>query len=156
MESHLWPKTAKIQLKLARKHLDDPQGSWENILWAYEAKTFLKFASLYIWRKHSTSEQKSDWWKWKCPTVSGPGHVAVVDGTINPVEVQFGVSVGAAGRRSKIHQSPPLNGSNKSGLKSDWDEFKPSVQVQKRKPNKKSGRAWHCGFRAFSSETTWC
>lgn len=104
-----------------------------------------KFASLYIWRKHSTSEQKG---------VSGPGHVAVVDGTINPVEVQFGFSVGAAGWRSKIHQSPPLNGSNKSGVKSDWDEFEPSVQLQKRKPNKKSGRAWHCGFRALSSETT--
>lgn len=92
----LTKKNIKARLTFATKHLNDPQDFWENILWTDETKVelFGRCVSRYIWRKSNTAFQKKN----IIPTVkhgggsvmvlgcfaaSGPGRLAVIDGTMN-------------------------------------------------------------------------
>ncbi|KAF7670306.1 hypothetical protein LDENG_00272020 [Lucifuga dentata] len=89
-------KNTKARLTFAKKHLDDPQDFWENILWTDETKVelFGRCASRYIWRKTNTAFQKKNIiptvkhgggsvMVWGCFAASGPGRLAVIDGTMN-------------------------------------------------------------------------
>lgn len=86
----------KARLTFGKKHLDDPQDFWENILWTDETKVelFGRCASRYIWRKSNTAFQKKNIiptvkygggsvMVWGCFAASGPGRLAVIDGTMN-------------------------------------------------------------------------
>ncbi len=86
----------KARLSFARKHLDDPQDFWENTLWTDETKVelFGRCVSHYIWRKSNTAFQKKNIiptvkygggsvMVWGCFAASGPGRLAVINGTMN-------------------------------------------------------------------------
>ncbi|KAK3562843.1 hypothetical protein QTP86_010750 [Hemibagrus guttatus] len=94
-------KNIKARLSFARKHLDDPQDFWENTLWTDETKIELlgRSVSHYVWRKSNTAFQI----KIIIPTVkygggsvmvcgcfaaSGPGRLAVINGTMNSAVYQ--------------------------------------------------------------------
>ncbi|KAK3525999.1 hypothetical protein QTP70_011800 [Hemibagrus guttatus] len=94
-------KNIKARLSFARKHLDDPQDFWENILWTDETKIelFERSVSHYVWHKSNTAFQKKN----IIPTVkyggasvmvwggfaaSGPGRLAVINGTMNSAVYQ--------------------------------------------------------------------
>uniref|UniRef100_A0AAY5KSE6 Transposase Tc1-like domain-containing protein n=1 Tax=Esox lucius TaxID=8010 RepID=A0AAY5KSE6_ESOLU len=55
-------KNIKAHIIFARKHLDDPQGIWENTLWTDETKVelFGRCVSHYIWRKSNSAFQKKN------------------------------------------------------------------------------------------------
>ncbi|KAF7640693.1 hypothetical protein LDENG_00022540, partial [Lucifuga dentata] len=84
----LTKKNTKARLTFAKKHLDDPQDFWENILWTDETKVEL-FGSVKL-----TAFQKKNIiptvkhgggsvMVWGCFAASGPGRLAVIDGTMN-------------------------------------------------------------------------
>ena len=92
----LTKKNTKACLTFAKKHLDDPQDFWENILWTDETKVelFGRCASRYIWCKTNTAFHKKNIiptvkhgggsvMVWGCFAASGPGRLAVIDGTMN-------------------------------------------------------------------------
>ncbi|KAK3550047.1 hypothetical protein QTP86_019146 [Hemibagrus guttatus] len=60
-------KNIKARLSFARKHLDDPQDFWENTLWTDETKIVMV---------------------WGCFAASGPGRLAVINGTMNSAVYQ--------------------------------------------------------------------
>ncbi len=83
------------------KHLDDPQDFWENTLWTDETKVelFGRCVSHYIWRKSNTAFQKKNIiptvkygggsvMVWGCFSASGPGRLAVINGTMNSAVYQ--------------------------------------------------------------------
>ncbi|KAF7654779.1 hypothetical protein LDENG_00064760 [Lucifuga dentata] len=87
----LTKKNTKARLTFAKKHLDDPQDFWENILWTDETKVELygRCASRYIWCKTNTAFQKKNIiptvkhgggsvMVWGCFAASGPGRLAVI------------------------------------------------------------------------------
>ncbi len=94
-------KSIKAHLSFARKHLDDPQDFWENTLWTDETKVelFGRCVSHYIWRKSNTAFQKKNIiptvkygggsvMVWGCFAASGPGRLAVINGTMNSAVYQ--------------------------------------------------------------------
>ncbi len=94
-------KDIKAHLSFARKHLDDPQYFWENTLWTDETKVelFGRCVSHYIWRKSNTAFQKKNIiptvkygggsvMVWGCFAASGPGRLAVINGTMNSAVYQ--------------------------------------------------------------------
>ncbi|KAK3562775.1 hypothetical protein QTP86_007093 [Hemibagrus guttatus] len=94
-------KNIKARLSFARKHLDDPQDFWENTLWTDETKTehFGRSVSHYVWRKSNTAFQKKNITPtvkygggsvmvWGCSAASGPGRLAVINGTMNSAVYQ--------------------------------------------------------------------
>ncbi len=94
-------KNIKAHLSFARKHLDDPQDFWENTLWTDETKVelFGRCVSHYIWRKSNTAFQKKNIMPtvkygggcvmvWGCFAASGPGRLAVINGTMNSAVYQ--------------------------------------------------------------------
>ena len=97
----LTKKNAKARLTFAKKHLDDPQDFWRNVLWTDETKVelFGRCAAHYIWRKNNTAFDKKNIMPtvkhgggsvmvWFCFAASGPGQLAVIDGTINSAVYQ--------------------------------------------------------------------
>ncbi|KAK3552084.1 hypothetical protein QTP70_033659 [Hemibagrus guttatus] len=94
-------KNIKARLSFARKHLDDPQDFWENTLWTDETKMelFGRSVSHYVWRKSNTAFQKKNITPtvkygggsvmvWGCSAASGPGRLAVINGTMNSAVYQ--------------------------------------------------------------------
>ncbi|KAK3522939.1 hypothetical protein QTP86_009710 [Hemibagrus guttatus] len=94
-------KNIKAHLSFARKHLDDPQDFWENTLWTDETKIelFGRSVSHYVWRKSNTAFQKKNIMPtvkygggsvmvWGCFDASGPGSLAVINGTMNSAVYQ--------------------------------------------------------------------
>ncbi len=94
-------KNIKAHLSFARKHLDYPQDFWENTLWTDETKVelFGRGVSRYIWRKSNTAFQKKNIiptvkygggsvMVWGCFAASGPGRLAVINGTMNSAVYQ--------------------------------------------------------------------
>ncbi|KAK3552029.1 hypothetical protein QTP70_031581 [Hemibagrus guttatus] len=94
-------KNIKARLSFARKHLDDPQDFWENTLWSDETKIelFGRSVSHYVWRKSNTAFQKNNiiptvkygggsMMVWGCFAASGPGRLAVINGTMNSAVYQ--------------------------------------------------------------------
>ncbi|KAK3549749.1 hypothetical protein QTP86_007732 [Hemibagrus guttatus] len=94
-------KNIKARLSFARKHLDDPQDFWENTLWTDETKIVLfgRSVSHYVWRKSNTAFQKKNIiptlkygggsvMVWGCFAASGPGRLAVINGTMNSAVYQ--------------------------------------------------------------------
>ncbi len=94
-------KNIKAHLSFAKKHLDDPQYFWENTLWTDETKVelFGRCVSHYIWRKSNTAFQKKNIIPtvkygagsvmiWGCFAASGPGRLAVINGTMNSAVYQ--------------------------------------------------------------------
>ncbi len=94
-------KNIKAHLSFARKHLDYPQDFWENTLWTDETKVelFGRYVSHYIWRKSNTAFQKKNIiptvkygggsvMVWGCFAASGPGRLAVINGTMNSAVYQ--------------------------------------------------------------------
>ena len=92
----LTKKNTKARLTFAKQHLDDPQDFWDNILWTDKTKVelFGRCASCYIWRKTNTAFHKKNIiptvkhgggsvMVWGCFAASGPGRLAVIDGTMN-------------------------------------------------------------------------
>ncbi|KAK3559140.1 hypothetical protein QTP86_005021 [Hemibagrus guttatus] len=91
----------KPRLSFARKHLDDPQNFWENTLWTDETKIelFGRSVSHYVWRKSNTVFQKKNITPtvkygggsvmvWGCSAASGPGRLAVINGSMNSAVYQ--------------------------------------------------------------------
>ncbi|KAK3563022.1 hypothetical protein QTP86_013282 [Hemibagrus guttatus] len=89
-------KNIKARLSFPRKHLDDPQDFWENTLWTDETKIelFGRSVSHYVWRKRNTAFQKKNIiptvkygggsvMVWDYFAASGPGRLAVINGTMN-------------------------------------------------------------------------
>ncbi len=100
-QNRCWAKRTKAHLSFARKHLDDPQDFWENTLWTDETKVelFGRCVSHYIWRKSNTAFQKKNIiptvkygggsvMVWGCFAASGPGRLAVINGTMNSAVYQ--------------------------------------------------------------------
>ncbi|KAK3515289.1 hypothetical protein QTP70_013482 [Hemibagrus guttatus] len=94
-------KNIKARLNFARKHLDDPQDFWENTLWTDETKIelFGRSVSHYVWHKSNTTFQKKNIiptvkygggsvMVWGCFAASGPGRLAVINGTMNSAVYQ--------------------------------------------------------------------
>ncbi|KAK3551411.1 hypothetical protein QTP70_017294, partial [Hemibagrus guttatus] len=94
-------KNIKARLSFARKHLDDPQDFWENTLWTDETKIelFGRSVSHYVWCKSNTAFQKKNIiptvkygggsvMVWGCFAASGPGRLAVINGTMNSAVYQ--------------------------------------------------------------------
>ncbi|KAK3551068.1 hypothetical protein QTP70_011482 [Hemibagrus guttatus] len=94
-------KNIKARLSFARKHLDDPQDFWENTLWTDETKIelFGRSVSHYVRRKSNTTFQKKNIiptvkygggsvMVWGCFAASGPGRLAVINGTMNSAVYQ--------------------------------------------------------------------
>ncbi|KAK3564394.1 hypothetical protein QTP86_017309, partial [Hemibagrus guttatus] len=94
-------KNIKACLIFARKHLDDTQDFWENTLWTDETKIelFGRSVSHYVWRKSNTAFQKKNIIPtvkygggsvivWGCFAASGPGRLAVINGTMNSAVYQ--------------------------------------------------------------------
>uniref|UniRef100_A0AAR2K1L6 Paired domain-containing protein n=1 Tax=Pygocentrus nattereri TaxID=42514 RepID=A0AAR2K1L6_PYGNA len=84
-------KNIKARLNFSKTHLDDPQHFWENILWTYLLRI--------IWRKRNTAFQKKNIiptvkygggsvMVWGCFAASGPGRLAVINGTMNSAVYQ--------------------------------------------------------------------
>ncbi|KAK3556190.1 hypothetical protein QTP70_005587 [Hemibagrus guttatus] len=89
-------KNIKDRLSFARKHLDDPQDFWENTLWTDKRniELFGRSLSHYVWHKSNTAFQKKNIiptvkygggsvMVWGCFAASGPGRLAVINGTMN-------------------------------------------------------------------------
>uniref|UniRef100_A0AAR2LJV0 Transposase n=1 Tax=Pygocentrus nattereri TaxID=42514 RepID=A0AAR2LJV0_PYGNA len=94
-------KNIKAHLNFSKTHLDDPQHFWENILWTDETKVelFGRCVSHYIWCKRNTAFRKKNIiptvkygggsvMVWGCFAVSGPGRLAVINGTMNSAVYQ--------------------------------------------------------------------
>uniref|UniRef100_A0A8C1HQW0 Transposase n=1 Tax=Cyprinus carpio carpio TaxID=630221 RepID=A0A8C1HQW0_CYPCA len=94
-------KNIKARTSFARKHLDDPQDFWENTVWSDETKVelFGRCVSHYVWRKSNTTFQKKNIipavkygggsvMVWGCFAASGPGRLAVINGTMNSAVYQ--------------------------------------------------------------------
>ncbi|MBN3290480.1 TCB1 transposase, partial [Polypterus senegalus] len=94
-------KNIRARLNFAKKHLNDCQDFWENTLWTDETKVelFGRQMSRYIWRKRNTAFQKKNIiptvkygggsvMVWGCFAASGPGRLAVIDGTMNSTVYQ--------------------------------------------------------------------
>uniref|UniRef100_A0A9J7YNC4 Transposase Tc1-like domain-containing protein n=1 Tax=Cyprinus carpio carpio TaxID=630221 RepID=A0A9J7YNC4_CYPCA len=94
-------KNIKAHLSFARKHLDDPQDFWENTMWTDETKVelFGRCVSHYVWCKSNTAFQKKNIiptvkygggsvMVWDCFAASGPGRLAVMNGTMNSAVYQ--------------------------------------------------------------------
>ncbi|KAK3556490.1 hypothetical protein QTP70_008318 [Hemibagrus guttatus] len=94
-------KNIKARLSFARKHLDDPQDFWKNTLWTDETKIelFGRSVSHYVWHKNNTAFQKKNIIPkvkygggsvivWGCFAASGPGRLAVINGTMNSAVYQ--------------------------------------------------------------------
>ncbi|KAK3557302.1 hypothetical protein QTP70_026615 [Hemibagrus guttatus] len=94
-------KEHKGSSQFFRKHLDDPQDFWENTLWTDETKIelFGRSVSHYVWRKSNTVFQKKNIiptvkygggsvMVWGCFAASGPGRLAVINGTKNSAVYQ--------------------------------------------------------------------
>ncbi|KAK3542764.1 hypothetical protein QTP70_002764 [Hemibagrus guttatus] len=94
-------KNIKARVSFARKHLDDPQDFWGNTLWTDETKIelFGRSVSHYVWRKSNTAFQKKNITPtvkygggsvmvWGCFAASGPGRLAVINGTMNSAVYQ--------------------------------------------------------------------
>uniref|UniRef100_A0A8C4X9Y5 Transposase n=1 Tax=Erpetoichthys calabaricus TaxID=27687 RepID=A0A8C4X9Y5_ERPCA len=97
----LLSKNIRARLNFAKKHLNDCQDFWENTLWTDETKVelFGRQMSRYIWRKRNTAFQKKNIiptvkygggsvMVWGCFAASGPGRLAVIDGTMNSTVYQ--------------------------------------------------------------------
>lgn len=97
----LTKKNIKARLTFAKNHLDHPQSFWENVLWTDQTKVelFGRNASRYIWRKKNTAFDKKNIVPtvkhgggsvmiWACFAASGPGRLAMIDGTMNSARYQ--------------------------------------------------------------------
>ncbi len=88
-------KNIKSHLSFARKHLDDPQDFWENTLWIDETKVelFGRCVSITSGVKVTAFQKKNiiptvkygggSVMVWGCFAASGPGRLAVINGTMN-------------------------------------------------------------------------
>ncbi len=92
----LTKKNTKARLTFAKNYLDYPQDFWAHILWSDETKVelFGRCVSHYIWRKTNTAFHKKNIiptvkhgggsvMVWGCFAASGPGWLAIIDGTMN-------------------------------------------------------------------------
>ncbi|KAG2470219.1 TCB1 transposase, partial [Polypterus senegalus] len=99
----LTQKHKKARLEFAKMYLRKPKSFWANVLWTDETKTkvelFGRQMSRYIWRKRNTAFQKKNIiptvkygggsvMVWGCFAASGPGRLAVIDGTMNSTVYQ--------------------------------------------------------------------
>ncbi|MBN3278876.1 TCB1 transposase, partial [Polyodon spathula] len=89
-------KNMKACLKFAKKHLDDPQVFWNNILWTDESQVelFGQHGHHYFWRKLNTAFHSKNLIPaikhgggramiLRCFAASGPGRLAIIGGTMN-------------------------------------------------------------------------
>ena len=92
----LTKKNMNAHLKFAKKHLDDPQEFWNNVLWTDESKVelFGRHGPRYVWRKPNTAFHSKNLiptvkhgggsvMVWGCFAASGPGRLAIIEGTMN-------------------------------------------------------------------------
>ncbi len=90
------PEVAAYKITFAKKYIDYPQDFWANILWTDETKVelFGRCVSRYIWRKTNTAFHEKyiiptikhgggSVMVWGCFATSGPGWLAIIDGTMN-------------------------------------------------------------------------
>ncbi len=131
----LTKKNTKACLTYAKNYLDYPQDFWANILWTDATKNLLigRCVSCYTWRKTNTAFHKKNIiptvkhggggsvMVWGCFAASGPGRLAIIDGTMNSALYQKGecpsislwpqaqAHLGyAAGQWSQTHQQDHL------------------------------------------------
>ncbi|KAF7654180.1 hypothetical protein LDENG_00073090, partial [Lucifuga dentata] len=90
-------KNIVARLQFAKKdHVNKPEGYWKNVLWTDETKIelFGLNEKCYVWRKADTiflhqnliPSVKHGGGKimiWACFAASGPGWLAIIDGTMN-------------------------------------------------------------------------
>ncbi len=98
-----WPAWQSSKTKTAAEQKEHKSSSqfWENTLWTDETKVelFGRCMSHYIWRKSNTAFQKKNIiptvkygggsvMVWGCFAASGPGRLAVINGTMNSAVYQ--------------------------------------------------------------------
>ena len=82
------------QLRFAKLHLNKPQDFWNNVLWTDQTKVemFGHNAQQHVWRKLNTIYQHKHLIPtvtggglmiWTCSAATGPGHLAVIESTMN-------------------------------------------------------------------------
>ncbi len=142
----LTKKNTKAHLTFAKKYLDNQQDFWANILWTDETK--VELFGRCVCRKTNTAFHKKNIiptvkhgggsvMAWGCFAASGPGWLAIIDGTMNSAWILHSIrkswsrmsghqfvtsSSSALGICSKTMipntpASPPLNGSRKTKLR---------------------------------------
>uniref|UniRef100_A0A8C2KBE1 Transposase Tc1-like domain-containing protein n=1 Tax=Cyprinus carpio TaxID=7962 RepID=A0A8C2KBE1_CYPCA len=100
-DSTIRKRLGKNGLRKPLKQLDDPQDFWENTRWTDETKVelFGRCVFHYVWCKSNTAFQKKNIiptvkygggsvMVWGCFAASGPGRLAVINGTMNSAVYQ--------------------------------------------------------------------
>ena len=80
-------KNMAAQLRFVKLHLNKPQDFWNNVLWT-KVEIFGHNAQQHVWRKPNTAYQHKHLIRWRvmiwaCSAATGPGHLAVIESTVN-------------------------------------------------------------------------